>query len=324
LTLLRLRRHHAIAVLEIGIDAPGAMQRHMALARPTAAICTAISPEHMENFQDLSEVAREELICFDTVVENGGIVAINCDDPLIHPCLSLYPREQTCGFSLCEQPSQGDKEIVQGWFLPPQTLSLTSNHQEPKVLSLPLPGKHHARNVLGALSLGLALGQSLELMISKIESTESQPGRCEVNVLASNITVLCDYYNASPASMVSGLETVTLFSGPQGRRIACLGDMLELGLNEESFHRDLAATLRDLGFRVVLTLGPRMRWVIDELKAQGFEGRAAHFEEHGELTQELNHLIEEGDTILIKGSRSMRMELIWRGMTSSKSARELH
>lgn len=322
LTLLRLRSQHKVAVVEIGIDAPGAMERHVRLAEPTAAICTAISPEHMENFADLEAVAREELIGLVKVAERGGIVAVNCDDPFIRPLMSSLAPDCTYGFSLDGPSVEKGLRVLSAYFKPPQTLCIMVNGKKEKDIFVPLPGMHNARNTLGAITLGLGLGRSFDQLISGLESAEIPSGRCETYKLSSDITVICDYYNASPAAMVAGIETLLVLSPSGGRKIACLADMLELGKHEETYHRDLATNILHSDLAAVLTYGQRMNWLYEELVAQRFDGLLIHCESRQRMTTELDSFLKAGDTVLLKGSRSMAMEEVWEGLKSKRNERK--
>ena len=315
LTLLRLRSQHQFAVVEIGIDAPGAMEGHIRLAEPTAAICTAIAPEHMENFADLETVAREELIALVRTAERGGIVAVNCDDTYIRPLMSSLPPASRYGFSLDQSSTEG---VLSAYFKPPQTLCVRLSGHEEQDVSVPLPGLHNARNTLGAIALGLGLRRPFDQLIQGLEFAEIPSGRCETHQLSTAITVICDYYNASPAAMVAGIETMLVLTPSGSRKIAGFADMLELGKEEETYHRDLAPEVMRAGFAAVLTYGERMKWLHDELLVQGYKGLLIHCASHQTMVTELDMFLKAGDTLLLKGSRSMAMEKVWDGLKAKR------
>ena len=131
--------------------------------------------------------------------------------------------------------------------------------------------------------------------------------------LGGKTPVVCDYYNASPPSMEAAFElleeTAAKYGSPQRR--AALGDMLELGEGEEGFHRALAASLVRLRFEQILLYGKRMQWLHEELQNKGYRGALSHHASHEELTDRLLASAAPGDAILIKGSRSMKMETVW-------------
>ena len=314
MTLLGLRPHHEGAVIEVGIDEVGAMIQHMQLVQPTASLLTAIGPEHLEKLIDLRTVAHEESIALTEVASRGEFIAVNLDDPWIAPLAALKTKKKL-GFSLTLHDHQ-DLEVLSGELSPDHsTLTLTTPGKTTLEISLPLPGRHNVMNLLGAISIALGLGLSLEEIQQGLQTFQGAQGRSEVRVLPGDTTVICDYYNAQPASMRAGLQMLCDFhrkSNSSKSRWACLGDMLELGPSEESFHRDLATQIIEEGIENVLLFGPRMFFLSDELKSRGFRGYHAHFKTHAELSRELASRIQPGDTLLIKGSRGMKMEDIWR------------
>ena len=123
--------------------------------------------------------------------------------------------------------------------------------------------------------------------------------------------MVCDYYNANPTSVEAGLELLTQIA-KESQRWACLADMLELGVNEEKFHRDLSKKLIALKIENVLLYGPRMKWLLAELKSRPFAGTVTHFDTHQDLARDLISRFQPGDAILIKGSRGMKMEEVWK------------
>jgi len=135
-------------------------------------------------------------------------------------------------------------------------------------------------------------------------------GRTDVRHLPGGIVVLCDYYNANPASIRAAL-TLLRELGPK-TLWACLGDMLELGPDEERFHRELAPDLVSSGVGQVLLLGTRMAWLADELARRRFKGLVRRFDTREELAGALAKGLRPGDAALIKGSRGMRMEEVWK------------
>jgi len=313
MTLLELRNHHEIAVIELGIDAIGAMHEHLDLIEPTAGAVTAIAPEHLENLKDLATVAHEEGLALHYLLQHGGYAAVNMDDPCLSP-FSAHPLPKIVRFSLGPKGAQDD--LLTGTLLP-SSLSLEVNGMgwKHEMFEMPLPGAHNARNFLTACALALGHGMTPAEVRTGLATFKGPPGRSEVRQLPGPTPVLCDFYNASPASMNAGLDVLTQFAqeqSPPRTRWACLGDMLELGLAEEKLHRDLAEKIMALGIENVLLYGPRMRALFEELQKRRFEGKVSHFATHAELASALTRSSHKGDTILIKGSRGMKMEEVWK------------
>lgn len=311
MTLLELNESHEAAIIEVGIDEIGAMQQHMPLVGANAAVLTAIGPEHLENLKDVPTVAREEGFALSHVARAGGMVAINLDDPWIRPHLTTIKEGRKIPFSLLGNASSVD--MIRGSLSPDgKTLNFQGLGIPETSLPLPLPGKHNASNLLAAISIAAGLGLTAEEIKNGLSKFRGATGRSEVKELSGNTTVICDYYNAQPASVAAGLDLLAESASESRTLWACLGDMLELGTLEEKFHRDIAAQILRLNIHHVLLYGPRMKALEDELQKNHFSGQCKHFETHSELAQTLTQSVKPGDSILIKGSRGMRMEEVWK------------
>ncbi len=334
MTLLELRPKHQAAVIEVGIDEIGAMVQHIGLVAPTASVLTAIGPEHLEKLRDLPTVAQEEGIALSHVAKNKGLVAISLDDPWIRPHASTLKDGRKITFTLGDVPPKSletslDSTTLRGQLsLDQRELTLHGAGLTQTTLQLPLLGKHNASNLLAAIALAAGLGLTSEEILQGLAQFRGAAGRSEIQKLPGHSVVICDYYNAQPASVRAGLELLNDLSRPPkndpqgvspsalGARWACLGDMLELGEKEESFHREIAPQIVQLQIENILLFGPRMRALLDELKKLKFQGRLAHFESQAELAQTLTQSAKPGDTLLIKGSRGMKMEEVWKILQS--------
>ena len=332
MTLLELQAKHQAAVIEVGIDEIGAMAQHMTLVAPTAAVLTAIGPEHLEKLQDVPTVAQEEGIALSHVAKNKGLVAIALDDPWIKPHDATLKDGTKIAFTLSShrgEPQESTEappsEILLGQLSPDQkSLTFQGAGLAQTTVALPLLGKHNASNLLAAISIAAGLGLTSEEILKGLTTFKGAEGRSEIRELPGPSTVICDYYNSQPASVRAGLELLHDLSrnptqNPSGAasqaqraRWACLGDMLELGEQEEAFHREIAPQLVRLKIENVFLFGPRMRFLFDELRNLKFQGRLEHFESLAALGQILVQWTKPGDTLLIKGSRGMKMEEVWK------------
>jgi UDP-N-acetylmuramoyl-tripeptide--D-alanyl-D-alanine ligase len=314
MTLLELRPEHEVVVIEVGIDEIGAMQEHMNLIGANGAILTAIGPEHLVNLRDIPTIAREEGIALSTVARTGGTVAVNLDDPWIRPHATILREGRKIPFSLRGVAS--DLDMISGYVSNDgKTLTFQGLGIEPTTLPLPLLGNHNAANLLGAIAIAAGFGMTAEEIQDGLKTFKGAEGRSELRELPGPTPVVCDYYNAQPASVEAGLDLLAQISHQAEKRAprwACLGDMLELGEEEERFHRELADKILNLGIENVLLFGPRMLALFQELEARGFQGQKAHFDTHQGLASALTQGVKPGEAILIKGSRGMRMEEVWK------------
>jgi len=314
MTLLELRPEHQAAVIEIGIDEIGAMTQHLNLVRPDFSVVTAIGAEHLEKLLDLRTVAREEALALTQVYDAGGTVAINCGDEWICPLAqklsgphALRYQSLKSGESVGRGVTTTDTLVGQ---VSPDGTRIECSGRIRESFELPLRGFHNASNFLSALSLALAAGLTPAEIRTGLQGFKPAAGRSEIRELPGPTPVICDYYNANPSSMSAGLELLQEV-GRTRIRWACLGDMLELGTNEELLHRQLAPKIIESKVDHVLLFGPRMRALQTELQSSEFSGKVSHFDSHEELAQELLAQAKPRDAILIKGSRGMKMEEIW-------------
>jgi UDP-N-acetylmuramoyl-tripeptide--D-alanyl-D-alanine ligase len=320
MTLLEIRPQHGAAVIEVGIDEIGAMEQHMPLVHATVSVLTSIAPEHLEKLIDLPTVAKEEGIALTSVADTGGAVAINLDDPWIRPHFETIKSTKKIGYTLIMEGSAIAKlppGALVGRLTPDNKIEVTGIGGASATFTPPLPGRHNAGNLLAALAVAHTLGLNAEEIRRGLATFSGAEGRSELRELKGPTPVVCDYYNASPASMEAGFQLLTDISKAKHSptRWACLGDMLELGAGEEGYHRGLANSLMSLQIEHILLYGPRMQALQQELKARGYPGTLSHHSLHEELAQILLQKARPGDAILIKGSRGMRMEEVWKTLS---------
>jgi UDP-N-acetylmuramoyl-tripeptide--D-alanyl-D-alanine ligase len=286
LTLLNLKPQTEAAVIEIGIDDIGAMEQHLALVEPTHLVVTALGPEHLHQLKTVEIAAEEELKAFDYARDQGKKMAINLADPFVKTW--FFHNGAKLNSSLFLTYEKADQEFL-GLF------------------PSPLPGAHHEHNLLAAITMGKLLGLTTEQMQTGLKTFKTAFGRTEIHQLPNAVTVIADYYNSNPTSLTAALQ---LLKSPH-KNLAVLGDMLELGEQEESFHREIAKEILSCRIDGVYLYGPRMKWLLDELVKNHYS-QAMHFETHEQLTQVLKANLSPQDQVLIKGSRGMKMETVFK------------
>ena len=312
LTLLRLEKSHQAAIIEIGIDEPGAMEKHLEVVDPTSAILTTIGPEHLEKLINIKTVAKEELLSLHWVDEKNGAIAINADDPLIESAFNETKKPNQHFFSLgninANYSVTGSLDSSKNLLKINNSIEGEKNFEIP----LPLPGEHNARNLLGAVCIALANKVTPAEIKKGLKDFFTQPfGRSETVTLNNGVTVYCDFYNSNPTSLNAALEVTKKYSPPKW---LCLGDMLELGEEEKKYHTDIALKLlKDFNTKNnhILLYGKRMRWLFEEMKKSQYLFSLAHFEDIQLLSAELSKNVQKNDFVLLKGSRGMKMESIY-------------
>ncbi|MCX6126320.1 MAG: UDP-N-acetylmuramoyl-tripeptide--D-alanyl-D-alanine ligase [Proteobacteria bacterium] len=314
LTLVGLRASHETAIFEVGIDAPGAMAQHIDIVRPDIAIVTAISEEHLEWLKNLETIAFEENMILRETAQAGGVAVVNLDDYWIAPLWTEIRSHSKVGFTL---KGQGGPNVLAGRIVNEGLgLEVFGMGQGPFMLDLPLPGDHNARNLLGAVAVALLVGVKPQDMPSGLKSFKSSGGRSELQMSSKGVGVLCDYYNANPASMRAAFNVAReqLNKSGAGKRVLwlCLADMKELGVDEESLHRQLSASIIGLpGVVHVYLFGERMKWLEEELVKNRFSGQVKNFDSQDDLASALALGVNPGDFVVLKGSNSMKMSKVW-------------
>ena len=304
LTLLQLRRDTDIAVVEVGINHSGEMALLADITRPTHALLTNIGHEHLEFLLDLDGVAAAETQLYDYVRRNGGIAFINNDD--------LRLRDAGAGLagSLCYGTSENPDHtcwareifVEQDGRL---SFLLCSVAGSEKVI-LNFTGRHNVINAVAAAAVGSHFGLSLRQIREGLERLIPAPGWKRLEVVDTfGLRILNDTYNANSDSMRQAIEA--LCDMPcGGKRVAVLGDMLELGAAGDVEHETIGRYIQQRPVDIVLTFGDKARLIGQE--APG--ACRGHFESREQLLAQLLALLQEHDVVLFKGSRGMKLEQV--------------
>jgi len=294
-TLLRVAEDDDAALIECGISEPGEMQRLAAMLRPDVAVITGVAAAHAEGLGSLAGVASEKALLLDAVPEGGCAV-------LGHGVAELLgERALSQGVTMIDM--DGDSESVVRWEMQGCTVHLARG-AEVAEFEQSLPARHWAADAALAAtvvgSLGLA---SLADVASAMGNWQAVGGRMQSLTGSGGCSVLDDSYNANPASMQAAIDTLRSLNG---RRIAVLGDMAELGSDSAVLHAGL--NVRDLD--TVLLLGDQMRHLAEA------NPETVHADGIGQVLEALRLMrLGDNDSVLVKGSRCMRMEQIVRALT---------
>ncbi len=298
LTLLRLQADDEYAVIEMGANHPGEIFQLSNIAQPDVALITNAGPAHLEGFGSLKGVARAKGEIFSGLfIQGTGI--INGDDIFADDWQAMCKGKNTLVFGLKNQ--QAD---VKGEYQPTQTgAQLEVQYQQQQAqCQLPVPGEHNVMNALAAITASLAVGLSLQEACKALEAFAPVAGRLNMHRLENGACVIDDSYNANPASLEAGLKVLKQLPG---RHWLVLGDMGELGENTEALHFDAGVKASEAGVDKLLAVGEHSKAAV---KAFGEQGR--HFASQLALIDYCRQFIAKDLNLLIKGSRTMKMERV--------------
>jgi UDP-N-acetylmuramoyl-tripeptide--D-alanyl-D-alanine ligase len=298
LTLARLEPEHRFAVVELGISLPGEMAKLAAIARPDAAIVTNVAPAHLEGFGDVAGVAREKGALPAALAADGLAVA-----PADLPWLPAW-RER-CAVRRWLTFGFDDKADVSARALALSAAGSRFALRTPAgttAIELALLGKHNVANALAAAALAVGLGIPLDAIARGLAGVAPAAGRMRPQRLFSGAVLIDDSYNANPASLMAAVVAARALERPLW---LALGDLGELGSDAGAWHRRLGGELRAGGVARLFTTGP-----LAARAAAGFGAGAEAFESLDDLVEEIARELPSEAVLLIKGSRSARMERV--------------
>ena len=289
-TVLSTPRDAKFAVYEMGTNHPGEIAPLAAIAQPDAGVIASIGDAHIEFFKTRDGTAREKGALL-AALPPDGFAALGswCDRLDILKSISRAP------VAVVPDDDEAFRLIRDA-------------------LKLRLPGVHNARNARLAWEVARRFGAKMEDCLKSLADFSLPGGRWSVSE-SGGVVYIDDAYNANPASMVASLETFKTVEGRDGafsRRIVVLGDMFELGDNEESLHREVGRRARELGFDAYLLVGTRAsRWIGEEVAAGlGCDVNVITAKDSSEAKLLLAKLVRPGDAVLLKGSRGMALERV--------------
>lgn len=302
LTLLRLEEDTDIAVVEMGMSALGEIEFLSKLAKPDVVIVTNIGESHLQDLGSRENIAKAKLEIISGISENGLIV-YNGDEPLLSKGLSDYVGSaelQTFGRS--SENTLYPVSIVQkddG-----STFTINKGNEE---FHLPVLGTHNILNALGSMLIANYFDVPFEKMNEGFAQLKLTSMRMELVSGAKGEKIINDAYNASPTSMRAAIELVTNLSGYE-KKILVLGDMLELGPNEENFHYEIGSGVNKEAIDYVFTYGKLGQIIAEGAKSVLPEDRVKAYDNKTDLISELKKYTDEKTLLLVKASRGMRLE----------------
>jgi UDP-N-acetylmuramoyl-tripeptide--D-alanyl-D-alanine ligase len=307
LTLSRFPTTAGFGVFEIGMNHGGEITPLVKMVQPHVAIVTTVAASHLGHFKSLDEIADAKAEIFSGVVP-GGHAIINRDNPYfdhLKSVASSHGIKSIVGFG-----RHADADVrLEGLALRPDCCCITATILGEKVIyKLGMPGEHMALNSLAVLAAAKLAGADLaraSLALSEAKPAKGRGGQIKLSVDGGEALLLDESYNANPASVAAALALLaTMKTGKKGRRVAVLGDMLELGEFGPDLHRKLAHDIEQHGIDRVHAVGPLMKHLWDALPAGK---RGFYHETSASLMDDLGHDVQSGDCMIVKGSNGSRM-----------------
>lgn len=304
LTLFRLTEEHQAAVLEMGISYFGEMTRVSAIAMPDIAIFTNIENVHTENLVDRDGVLRAKT----ELVANmrGDTLILNAEDDKLAG-YKLPDGKKAVYYGIDGNAFVTASDIVYHG-MDSTSFKLSIGDESIDVL-LPASGRHMVLDSLAAAAAGHVLGLSIDKIKKGIESYVTISGRMS-RINYRGAVIIDDCYNASPTSMTASLNVL---AKAEGRKIALLGDMLELGERSDELHENVGRAAAELKIDLLITVGSSAKRIAEAARAAGLEN--VYNVSNAEAVDLIKRELREGDTLLVKASRGMALEKIIEAVT---------
>jgi UDP-N-acetylmuramoyl-tripeptide--D-alanyl-D-alanine ligase len=305
LSILRLTDSHTIAVLEMGMSAPGEISRLTQIAPPDVAVITNIHPVHLEFLKDMEHVAEAKKEILDGL-KPEGIAILNGDDVWVKKISKDWNGEKLFfGLSKsCEiRASNIQRMGIQGL-----SFDLLYENQKERI-DIPYFYTSFLYNFLAAVGVAQAFSTPLDALLPQIQTLRSFEMRGKTYRLDDDITLIDDSYNSNPAALESALKDLSEL--PAKRKVAVLGDMLELGKQEVRYHIQAGEQVKAHHWNILVTVGPLSLHMAEGAINAGLRNNCIFsYRDSEETADHIGRLLKAGDLVLVKGSRGMRTEKI--------------
>lgn len=307
LSLARFSQEARFGVFELGMNHAGELTPLTALVRPHVAMITTIEPVHIEYFKNIEAIADAKAEIFSGVVR-GGAAVLNRDNAQfvrLEAAARAAGIERVVGFGAAVQ---AEARLLDVALAPGTSTVRASILGEAIEYEVGAPGRHLVENSLAVLATARLMGADLRRAAQSLKGLQPPRGRgqhIKLGVGAGEVLLIDESYNANPASMRAAIEVLgRMPAGRAGRRIAVLGDMLELGADAEALHADLAGAIDAAGIDLVFCAGPLMRALWEALPPAR---RGGYAESATRIEPEVLAALRPGDAIMVKGSNASRM-----------------
>ncbi len=306
LSLLQLTDRHECAVFELGASGKNEIAYTVAMVKPAVAVINNAVASHVEGFGSLQGIvqAKGEIV---TGLESGSIAVLNADDAYFDAWVAMAGSREVLSFGLSARAQVRAENIDLD--TDSSRFDLFSPQGEAEV-NLPLPGQHNVRNALAAAASALAAGIALPAVVQGLAEVQAAKGRMNKREGLAGTTVLDDTYNANPSSMKAALDVLARYPG---HKVAVLGHMGELGEEAEAAHEGVGTYAREVGIDEFYVTGA---W--QQFYARGFGTGVVTGADNQVLIEQLRNNLQPGAVVLVKGSRSARMEEVVKALADFK------
>ena len=306
LTLLKIK-DESFAVIEMGTNAPGEMDYLAQIVKPDVGLIINIGPSHLEGLKTLKDILKEKSRLFNHL-ERQGCAIINKDDPLLS---SLKIKSKTLTFGITSKTCDYHADKITNQKTGTQFI-LNNRYK----FTLPVLGMHNIYNALAAISVCSALGVGIKVCQEALP--DFQPAKMRFNISSHNgIDIINDAYNSNPLSMKAALDTLGALK-TKGSRIVVAADMLELGKDADRLHYETGCMIAKSGVDILITVGGLAAKMAEGARDNGMDdNRVKNFKDNKEAAEFLLDISKPNDTILVKGSRAMKMEEFIKCFTTS-------
>lgn len=300
MTLLELNNTTQSAVVEIGMNQIGEIKNLAQIAMPTMAIITNIGESHIGYLKTKENIAREKTQLLE-VLPKEGIAILNNDDEYLS---NIKFNGKLITYGIRRKSDMTAQNLYQ------DTNGIRFTINNTYELKIPILGLQNVYNALGAVVVACELGLNFDQIKDAFLDFKAPYGRMELSSYR-DVKIINDAYNANPSSVKVALETLSQIPA-KGRKILVMGDMLELGELSERFHRAIAKEIISHGVNILVTIGENAGWTAAESLKQGIE--VYRCDSNDEIISKLKGMIKEGDVVLVKGSRRMKLEEVVEGL----------
>lgn len=305
LSLLKLTKKHEVAVLEMGLSAPGEISTLTQIAPPDIAVITNVYPVHLQFFCNIEEIASAKKEILEGIKKQGTAV-LNGDDPLVKKIAKDWKGKKLF-FGLSKE-NHIRAQNIQKTGMKGISFELVYGKKQKKI-NIPFLYLSHLYNFLAAAAVASVFSVSLEDIHLLTKTLKPLSMRGTLSRLKNKIILIDDTYNSNPAALELALKG--LAGLPSKRKVAVLGDMLELGEKEIDYHIQAGKQVSTWGWDILVTIGPLSQHMAEGAISSGKKrDQIFSFEDSEEAAENIWFLLEEGDLVLVKGSRGMKTEKI--------------